>query len=255
MYGPFSQEGNVTVITGATAGLGRANAIAFAKAGSHVVVADLKAPQETAKRLRAEGVRATALELDIADIASIRKFKDAVYGEYGKVDTLVNNAGVFQVGATLDMDFEEDWRRVMRVNVDGTFRMCQEFGREMVAAKSGNIINIASKSGIMVDYPNPQVAYNVSKAAIIMMTKSLAIEWAPYGVRVNCVCPGNMAAHPQNPMIQKGHPYGDAWIRKIPRGTWGLPAELDTVMLYLASAASSFTTGAVEVVDGGYTLI
>lgn len=253
MFEQLSLEGYVSVITGAAGGLGRAMALAFAEAGSHVVVADVKmqAAEETAELLRLKQVEATAIRCDITDRHQVETLAQAVLDQYGKVDVLINNAGVFQGGPAEDMDFSADWRRVMDTNVDGTFHMCQVFGKIMIARGSGSIINIASKSGITVDYPNKTAAYNTSKAAIIMLTRSLAVEWAPYNVRVNCICPGNFVAHPDKP----GHPYREAWLRGTPMGHFGQPEELGGVAIYLASRASSFTTGAVEVVDGGFTLI
>ena len=253
----FSQENNVILITGAAGGLGRSMALAFAQAGGVMAIVDIQlaGAEETADMIHNQGGKARSYQCDISKQKDIEALRQAVYTELGQVDVLVNNAGVFQDGAAEDIDFIGDWRRVMDVNVDGTFLMCQIFGRDMISRKSGCIINIASKSGIMADYPNKQTAYNTAKAANIMLTKSLAVEWAPYGVRVNCICPGNFVARPDNPVFQPGHPYREAWIKNTPMGHFGKPEELSTVALYLASSYSSFTTGAVEVVDGGFTLI
>jgi NAD(P)-dependent dehydrogenase (short-subunit alcohol dehydrogenase family) len=257
MYSAFSLEGYVSVITGAAGGIGRALALAFAQAGSHVALVDVNmaGAEDTAAMLRGQQVQASAFRCDIADPGQVRDLAAAIVGAYGKVDVLLNNASIFQDCPAETMDFAAEWRRVMAVNLDGTFLMCQAFGQLMITQGGGNIINMASKSGLMVDYPNKQAAYNTSKAAVIMLTKSLAVEWAPYNVRVNCICPGNIVANPQNPKLQPGHPYREAWLRSTPMGHFGLPAELGGVAIYLASLASSFTTGAVEVVDGGFTII
>lgn len=257
MYRKFSLDGSVAIVTGAAGGLGRAMALALAEAGSDVIVADVKREglEESASMARGFGVKSSAVRCDITKPADIQTLADAALREYGKVDVLVNNAGVFQDGSAEDMDFLADWRRVMDTNVDGTFRMCQAFGRIMLKQGRGSIVNISSKSGITVDSPNKQAAYNTSKAAIIMLTKSLAVEWAARGVRVNCICPGNFVANPNIPCLQPGHPYREAWIKATPMGHFGMPEELGGVAVYLASEASSFTTGAVEVVDGGYTII
>lgn len=252
----FSLENMISIVTGAAGGLGRAMALGLADAGSDVAIADVQiaGAQETAALVTQKGVRSSAYHCDISDRAQVEAFASQVLSEYGRVDVLVNNAGVFQDGAAEDIDWAT-WRRVMDTNVDGNFHMCQVFGRVMIGQGSGSIVNIASKSGIMVDYPNKQAAYNVAKAALIMLTKSLAVEWAPYNVRVNCICPGNFVAHPDNPVLQPGHPYREAWMRNTPMGHFGQPHELVTALLYLASPASSFTTGAVEIVDGGFTII
>lgn len=252
----FSLKGKVSVVTGAAGGLGRAMALGLADAGSDVVIVDVKVEgaQATAAMMRERRVRSSSHCCDISDRIQVETLARDVLQEYGQVDILVNNAGVFQDGAAQDIDWAT-WRRVMDTNVDGNFHMCQVFGRQMIARGGGSIVNIASKSGIMVDYPNKQGAYNVSKAALIMLTKSLAVEWAPYNIRVNCICPGNFVAHPENPVLQPGHPYREAWMRNTPMGHFGQPDELVTALLYLASPASSFTTGAVEVVDGGFTII
>jgi NAD(P)-dependent dehydrogenase (short-subunit alcohol dehydrogenase family) len=244
----FSLKGTISLITGAAGGLGRAMALAFAEAGSNVAVADIQlaGAEETAAMLRERHVRASAFRCDISDQEQVSALAEAILAEYGRIDVLVNNAGVFQDGPAEEMDFEGDWRRVMNTNVDGTFRMCQTFGRIMIRQGGGNIINIASKSGLLVDYPNRQTAYNTSKAAIIMLTRCLAVEWASHNIRVNCICPGNMVAHPDKPAYQPGHPYGETWLRNTPMARFGQPEELAGVALYLASAASSFTTGAVE---------
>jgi len=253
----FSLKGYVSVITGAAGGLGRAMALALAEAGSHVVVSDVNLPGalSTAEMVREKHVESLALQCDISDPSDVSNLAEESVKHFGKVDVLVNNAGAFQDAAAEEMDFENEWRRVMRTNLDGTFLMSQAFGRIMIKQRKGSIVNIASKSGIMVDYPNKQAAYNTSKAGIIMLTKSLAVEWAPYNVRVNCICPGNFVANPGLPCLQPGHPYREAWLRNTPMGHFGMPDELCGVLIYLASPASSFTTGAAEVVDGGFTII
>ena len=177
------------------------------------------------------GVRASAFRRDISHLDQVSALAETMLAEYGRVDMLVNNAGVFQDGPAEGVDFEGDWRRVMDTNVDGTFRMCQAFRRIMIRQGGGNIINMASKSGLFVDVPNKQTAYNTSKAAIIMLTKCLAVEWAPHHIRVNCICPGNLAAHPEKPAYQPGHPYGESWLRNTPMGRFGQPEELAGVAL------------------------
>lgn len=251
----FAMQGMTAVVTGAAGGLGRAMALALAASGCDVAAVDVQEAEETAALLRAEGVRARAYVCDIAERDQVFALAARVGEDFGRVDALINNAGVFQGGPAEEMDFAGDWRRVMRVNVDGTFSMCQAFGRAMLARGAGSIVNIASKSGVVPDTPNKQTAYNVSKAAIIMLTKSLAAEWSPRGVRVNCICPGNFCARPDVPALQPGHPLGEAWKRHIPLGRFGQPEELGGAAVYLCGPAAGYVTGEILLVDGGYTVV
>ena len=162
-----------------------------------------------------------------------------------------NNAGIVK-WCEAEKVSEEDWRNVLDVNLNGLFFCCQEVGRHMIERGGGSIINIASMSGAIVNRPQPQASYNASKAAVIHLTRSLACEWAPYGVRVNAIAPGYMATDMAKPFFDDPK-YGGVWIPWTPMNRPGEPEELGPAAIFLASDASSFMTGATLFVDGGYT--
>lgn len=239
--------GKVAVVTGAGQGIGEGIAEAMAKAGASVVVAELDAERGAAVARRVGGL---AVPTDVTDVASVEAMTSAVLDHHGRVDILVNNAGVVRQVPTVETT-DEDWRRVLSVNLDGAYWCARAIGRHMVAAGSGSIVNIASMSGSIVNRPQPQVAYNVSKAGLIMLTKSLAVEWAKLGVRVNTVSPGYIAT----PLSFEGIDpnWRRSWLADTPVGRLGEVAEVASVVCFLASDASAFTTGANYAVDGGYT--
>ncbi len=173
---------------------------------------------------------------------------------FDRIDVLMNNAGVFQGCPSEDMEFEE-WRRVMSVNLDGNFSMTQIFGREMIKQKSGSIIFTSSKSGITVDVPQKQIAYNTSKAAVDMMAKVFAVEWAPYNIRVNCINPGNITTGRFKRKHKPGSIEHDTWLMLNTSKRFGAPSELGCAAIYLASDASSYVTGQQLSVDGGYNIV
>jgi NAD(P)-dependent dehydrogenase (short-subunit alcohol dehydrogenase family) len=248
----FSLAGQTSVVTGANRGIGRALADALAEAGSDVVLlvrrAELAEP--VTAELRDLGVRAEAVVADVTRPGEGEAAVQAIVERYGRVDVLVNNAGFCIHRPALEVT-PEDWRAVMDVNVDGVWNCAQAFGRQMVAQGSGAIINIGSISGQIVNRPQWQPGYNASKAAVHQLTKSLAAEWAPYGVRVNALAPGYIKTE----MAPVDEPqFRRHWIEDAPMQRYALPAELGPSVVYLASAASGFVTGEVLVIDGGYTL-
>ena len=189
---------------------------------------------------------------DVTSYEQVLAARKALETRWGRTDTLVNNAGIAQHVAAETMSVE-DWDKMLRVNLSGVFFCSQVFGLPMIEARTGAIVSIASMSGIIVNRPQPQVAYNVSKAGVIMLTKSLAAEWAPYGVRVNAVAPG----YTRTDLIE--HLLGsdmvrDYWVGGTPMGRMGSPDEIANAVVFLASDASSFVTGETLVADGGYSL-
>lgn len=228
-------------------------ALALANVGADIVIAELKADTgtKTAAKIEAMGRRGRFVETDVTDVASVGDLVDAVLEEFGKIDILVNNAGIVKWGKAEDVGLE-DWHRVLGVNLHGMFVCCQAAGRTMLERGGGSIINIASMSGLVVNVPQCQVAYNSSKAAVIHLTRSLAVEWAPCGIRVNSISPGYMDTPLSAPLL-KDPDYGPVWMKRIPMGRPGRPEELGPTVVYLASGASSYVTGSNIVVDGGYT--
>lgn len=238
----------VVVVTGAGQGIGEAVARAFSAGGDHVVVADRAA--ETGRAVAAS-IGGSFVEVDVTDPASVRALRDAVLRDHGRVHGLVNNAGIVR-NSPAESTPDDEWRAVFSVNVDGLFWCCRELGGAMLEAGSGWIVNIASMSGIVVNRPQPQAAYNASKAAVIGLTKSLAAEWAGRGVRVNAVAPGYVATE----LTLRGmsnDEWREEWLRDTPMGRVATPDEIAPSVVYLGSDAASFVTGSVLVIDGGYT--
>ena len=243
----FRLDGKVAVVTGGNRGLGHAFARALAEAGARVVIAARDG--ERSERVASE-LGATAVTTDITDPASVTAMLDTVTAQLGPVDVLVNNAGVCFYAPALEVP-DEEWRAVWDVNVDGLWRCCRVIGAQMVARGTGVIVNIGSISGLIINRPQLQTPYNASKAAVHQLTKSLAAEWAPFGVRVNALAPGYVKTE----MAPVDEPqFRRHWIEDAPMQRYALPDELGPSLLYLASDASSFMTGSVLVVDGGYTV-
>jgi NAD(P)-dependent dehydrogenase (short-subunit alcohol dehydrogenase family) len=249
----FSLAGEVSVVTGAKRGIGRALAIALAEAGSDVALlvrgADEVAP--LLEELAGHGVRAIAVDADVTDADQVTSAADEVIDQLGRVDVLVNNAGACIHRPALDVPPDE-WQTVMDVNVNGVWHCAQAFGRKMIEQGRGVIINIGSISAIIVNRPQWQPAYNASKAAVHQLTRSLAVEWAPHGVRVNALAPGYVKTE----MAPVDDPrFKPRWIDDAPMQRFATPEELGPTIVYLASDASTFMTGEVLVLDGGYTVV
>jgi NAD(P)-dependent dehydrogenase (short-subunit alcohol dehydrogenase family) len=243
----FRLDGKVAVVTGGNRGLGEAFARALSEAGARVAIAarDHAKSQSVAAEKGLLPVRA-----DITDPADVRAMLDEVTQVLGPVDVLVNNAGKCFHRPALEVP-EEEWRQVWDVNVDGLWNCSRIFGAQMIERGTGTIINIGSISAMIVNRPQMQPAYNASKAAVHQLTKSLAAEWAPHGVRVNALAPGYVKtemAPVDRPEFQRH------WVQDAPMQRYATPEEISPSVVYLASDASSFMTGSVLVVDGGYTL-
>ena len=248
----FRLDGKVAVVTGGNRGLGRAFAHALGEAGAAIAIVarDSAASGATVKDLEDKGIRALAVEADVADRTAVVEASDQITAAYGQVDVLVNNAGTCIHRPALEVT-EDEWNEVMRVNVNGVWNGCQVFGRQMVDAGGGVIVNIGSMSAQIVNRPQWQPAYNASKAAVHHLTKSLAAEWAPLGVRVNALAPGYVRTD-MSPIDRPE--FKQHWIDDAPQQRAATPEEIAPSVVFLASPASSFMTGSVLVIDGGYTV-
>ena len=245
----FDLTGKTAVVTGGNTGLGEAFAKALAEAGAGVALA-ARTRERSEAVARQIGAKAIAVDLDVTDPTRVDRALDEVMERLGPVDILVNNAGVCYHRPAAEVPLEE-WNAVFDVNVHGLWHCAQAVGRRMIQAGGGAIINIGSISAIIVNRPQWQPAYNASKAAVHQLTKSLAAEWAPHNVRVNALAPGYVktAMAPVDEPRFRRH-----WIEDAPMQRYATPDELGPSIVYLASDASSFMTGSVLVVDGGYTL-
>lgn len=248
----FRLDGKTAVVTGATRGIGRALARALAEAGANIVIVgrDRAAAREVEAELSALGTQTLSVMAEITERSEVERLLAETLKRFGRADILINNAGICVHRAALDVS-DEEWRQVMSVNVDGLWIASQVFGRQMVAQGGGNIVNIGSISAQIVNRPQWQPGYNASKAAVHQLTKSLAAEWAPHKVRVNALAPGYV----KTDMAPVDDPqFKQRWIDDAPQQRAALPEELGPAVVFLASEASSFMTGSVLVMDGGYTL-
>lgn len=250
----FRLSNRVALVTGAGQGIGLASAEALAEAGAKVIVADRDPAMAEAghAKLKASGYDSEIVIMDVTDSRRVTEVADQLVARYGKVDILVNNAGIARSETPAETVTDEHWLNVIDVNLNGTFWCCRAFGRHMLGAKSGAIVNIGSMSGFIVNKPQEQAYYNASKAAVHHLTKSLAAEWGARGVRVNAVAPTYITT-PLNAFVKSNPNMYDAWIGGTPMARMGEADEIASVVLFLASDAASLMTGSVVLVDGGYT--
>jgi NAD(P)-dependent dehydrogenase (short-subunit alcohol dehydrogenase family) len=250
----FRLAGKTAVVTGGGQGIGLASVEALAEAGARVVIAD-RDPAIAAQgqaSLKTKGYDVEIVDMDVTNSARVAEVADRLVARHGKVDILVNNAGIARSETPAETVTDEHWLNVIDVNLNGTFWCCRAFGKHMLAAKSGTIVNIGSMSGFIVNKPQEQSYYNASKAAVHHLTKSLAAEWGARGVRVNAVAPTYIET-PLNAFVKNNPPMYNAWIGGTPMARLGQVEEIASVVLFLASEAASLMTGSIVLVDGGYT--
>lgn len=248
----FDLTGQVALVTGGMGGLGRPIAAGLAAVGATVAVADLKLDQADAvlAEIAATGQRGLALALDVTQAASVQAVVDRLLADFGRIDVLVNCHGLTKRVASVDF-LEADWDRIIDVNLKGAFLCCQRAGRVMLQQGRGSIINFASIGGL-VGLPT-SVAYCASKGGVVQLTRTLGVEWAPFGVRVNAIAPSSFNTPMVRNVLDAEPEYRNRVVSKIPLGRIAEPNEIVGSVLYLAAPASSMVTGTILAVDGGYT--
>jgi NAD(P)-dependent dehydrogenase (short-subunit alcohol dehydrogenase family) len=249
MAGTAALARRTVLLTGGGGGLGSAMAMGLAKAGAAVAVTDIDADRArgVARAVEAAGGRAVAERLDVTDPEDVERVVEAVTLALGPIDGLVNAAGITRRGPAADFP-RADWDRVLAVNLTGTFLCCQAAGRRMVARGRGAIVNLASIAGL-IGLPGT-IAYIAAKGGVVMLTRGLAVEWAPHGIRVNALAPSWFATDMGN-LIDREPEYRDRVLRRVPLGRMGRPEELIGATVFLLSDAASMVTGHVLAVDGG----
>lgn len=246
------------MVTGAGRGIGEALARGVAEAGADVAIVDIgnkERSEAIIKDIESNyGGDAFYQKTDVTDLQAVEECVRAIEDRWGRLDILVNNAGIC-INTPAESTTEEEWLKVINLNLNAVFYCSRAASRLMIRQKSGAIINVGSMSGYIVNYPQPQASYNVAKAGVHMMTKSLAVEWGKYNIRVNAIAPGYVHTDLTKPFQEKfPEDYEKYWIEGAVQKRMGQPDELAGAVIYLASDAATYATGSVFVIDGGYSL-
>lgn len=249
----FNLDNKTAYVTGGASGIGKAVALGLAGNGADVAIVDInpEAGAVVVEEIKKMGCRSMFISCDVTKPEDVNSMVNRIVSDWGKLDIAFNNAGICINVAAEEMSYEQ-WKKVIDINLSGVFLTSQAAGKAMIKQKGGVIINTASMSGHIVNTPQPQCAYNASKAAVIMLTKSLAVEWAPHNVRVNSLSPGYIATEMT---LSAPKEWKDHWTNLTPASRMGTPEELIGAILYMASDTSSYTTGMDLVVDGAFTCV
>lgn len=252
----YDLHGEVAIVTGAGRGFGRVFAIALAKAGADIVLVSRTVAELdiTANEVRQIGRDALPVVADVTDEEQVQNVVDSVLNRCGKIDILVNNAGTGRTHLPIQDTRLDQWEFVMKTNVTSMFLCSRAVGREMIKRRKGRIVNVASMSGYIINRGVHGGAYDCSKAAVVALTKVLASEWAQYGINVNAIAPGYFNTEMNREFFQSNPSFYKDIQEWTPLRRVGEPEELTGVILFLASRASEFMTGATVLVDGGYTV-
>ena len=247
-------DGKKIFVTGGARGIGKSVATAFAEAGADIAIVDVdiaEAEKTAAELTENYGVQTIAVKTDVTKPEEVDAMVELVVKTFGRLDVAFCNAGICMNVPAEEMTYEQ-WKKVIDINLSGVFLTAQAAGKVMLKQGSGSIINTASMSAHIVNVPQPQCSYNASKAGVIQLTKSLAIEWAKRGVRVNSISPGYIGTELtlNSPSLK---PLIEQWNAMAPMGRMGRPEELQSICVYLAGDTSTFTTGSDFVVDGAFT--
>jgi NAD(P)-dependent dehydrogenase (short-subunit alcohol dehydrogenase family) len=249
----FVLKSKVSVVTGGAGGIGEEICKALLDAGSKVILADIdeKKSIKIVKKLSKKNKNIFYYNLNALSEESIFDLKKIIIKKFKKIDVLINAIGICKNKDAVKVSNKE-WDEVLNINVNSMFYLCREFGKVFIKQKYGSIVNVGSNSGIIVDKPQPQASYNASKAAVHQLTKSLACEWAKYNIRVNAIAPGYVAT--KMTLLGRNKPeWFKYWIEMTPMKRLAKPSEIASSVLFLSSDSSSYCTGSILSVDGGYT--
>ncbi|MBS1061475.1 SDR family oxidoreductase [Gluconobacter wancherniae] len=248
-------DGRTAIVTGGAQNIGLACVTALAEAGARVIIADLDEAlaNNSAEELRALSLDVGSIKLDVTSTENVKTVVDALHAQEGHLDILVACAGICISEVKAEDMTDSQWLKQIDINLNGMFRCCQAVGRVMLEQKKGSIVAIGSMSGLIVNRPQQQAAYNASKAGVHQYIRSLAAEWAPHGIRANAVAPTYIETTLTRFGMEKPELY-DAWIAGTPMGRVGQPDEVASVVHFLASDAASLMTGAIVNVDAGFTV-